>query len=225
MSRSIIFSLSLLTIISAHAMDTAKFEQINKIKKMASLPVFSPGQDGQVKVFHNGKNFFVKEKHQASKQIHNYDVDPLLQKMTPEQLDTFQKTAGFLVAKRLSNGEYKLDAHVKGLGGGPYTASLFYWATKTLCYGTALAATGAAVVSTGGAAGAISGALVAATTSGAGTATTVTAAAIVGAGGTEAATVATTYFVTAAGGAQAAITAVESASTVMGVIGMMLPLP
>lgn len=72
-----------------------------------------------IKIFHDGKYFFVKEKHMPIKQIHNYDVDSLLQKMNPYQLNTFQKTAGFLIAKRLSNGEYKLDARVKGSGGKP----------------------------------------------------------------------------------------------------------
>lgn len=72
-----------------------------------------------VKILHDGKNFFVKENHMPIKQIHNYDVDDLLKKMNPYQLHKFQEVAGFLIAKRLSNGEYKLDARIKGSGGKP----------------------------------------------------------------------------------------------------------
>lgn len=82
------------------------------------LQVLSPDKKG-IKFFHDGKNFFVKEKHMLIKQIHTYDVDPLLQKMNPYQLQVFQKTFGFIIAKRLSNGEYKLNTHVNGDGGKP----------------------------------------------------------------------------------------------------------
>lgn len=142
-NRSIIFSFLALFFISANAMELATLAHMKKMKRMPSVQTFSHDSSDGVKFFHNGKNFFVKEKHQAIKQIHNYDVDPLLEKMTPDQLDTFQKTAGFLVAKRLSNGEYKLNAHVKVLGGGPVGANIGFWTAKaavwTVGHGTIVA--------------------------------------------------------------------------------------
>ena len=50
--------------------------------------------------------------------------------MNSGQLEKFQKTAGYLVAKRLSNGEYKLNAHVNGDGGGLFGADVGFFAGK-----------------------------------------------------------------------------------------------
>ena len=51
---------------------------------------------------------------------------------------------------------------------GPVSGAIAYWATKTICYGTAVAATGAIVVGTGGAAGAVTSVAAAAATGGSG---------------------------------------------------------
>lgn len=72
-------------------------------------------------VLHDHDGFSVVEEG-LLKKVYSYDVDPLLKKMTVEQLLTFQKEGGLLKVSKLSNGDYKLRAHVKGLGGGIWGA-------------------------------------------------------------------------------------------------------
>lgn len=149
---------------------------------------------------------------QQEHKVQSHFVDPLLKRMNPEQLNTFVKQGNRIRAIRLNNGEHRIQAVVPGLGGGPISGAIAYWAVKTLCYGTAVAAAGTAVVATGGAAGAAGGALVAAATGGATMGATIAGGAIAGAGLAGEAVTATAAVATATGGIAGAIAAVESAS-------------
>lgn len=95
---------------------------------------------------------------------------------------------------------------------GPICGAIGYWATKTLCYGTAVGAVGTLTAATGGVAGAALHTTAAAVTLGASAEVTLVGAAITGAGlGTEAA-VTTAAVVTSAGGVAEAFIAVETLS-------------
>jgi hypothetical protein len=167
-------------------------------------------------------------------------VDPLLKRMKPEQLEKFLGQGNRIRAIRLSDGEHRLQAMVPGKGGGPISGLIAYWATKSLCYGTAAAAATTAIVTTGGTAVAFAtgaAATVAAGTvaAGAGTAVVVagvTAAEAAGvvagglaatAGMVEGAALATTAVATSAGGIAAAVAAVESASFAAGAFFTAIP--
>jgi hypothetical protein len=111
---------------------------------------------------------------------------------------------------------------------GPVAGAVAYWATKTLCYGTAAAATSAIIVGTGGLAGAASTGFAAATVAsgGATAAVGVAGATIAGAGLASEAAVATVAVAQATGGLTAigsTIAAVETASTTMGTIFTLIP--
>ncbi len=139
-------------------------------------------------------------------------VDPLLRSMNTEQLKKFVDQGNHIRAIRLSDGEHRLQAMLPGKGGGPISGAIAYWATKTLCYGTAVAAAGTVVTATGGLAGAAGGAIAAATTVGASAGATIVGGAIAGAGLATEAAAATTAVVTAAGGITGAVAAIETAS-------------
>ncbi|MBP9764768.1 hypothetical protein KBD08_00345 [Candidatus Babeliales bacterium] len=101
---------------------------------------------------------------------------------------------------------------------GPISGAIGYWFTKTLCYGTAVAAAGTIVVTTGGVAGAAVGAATAAGTAAAGASTgaAIVAGAISGAGLASEAAVATAAVASTAGGLAGTVAAVETASTFVG---------
>lgn len=96
---------------------------------------------------------------------------------------------------------------------GPIAGAIGYWATKTLCYGTAVAAAGTITVATGGTAGALVTAATTIATSGASTSAAVLAVGIAHAGLASQAAVATTAVASTAGGIAGTVAAVEAAST------------
>ena len=161
----------------------------------------------------NGKMLYLVKK---------YWIDPQIRDMSTEELTSFLKE-NYIILKQMSDGEYKAQAHVRGNGGGPILANLFYWGTKTLCYGTAVAGAGAAVAATGGAAGAVMGATVAASTVGATAGASIVGGTIAGAGLAVEAGTATVAVVTSAGGLAGAVTAVETVSLAAGALGMAIP--
>ncbi len=185
----------------------------------------------------NGYRVFDGKQEQIVK---SHFIDPLLKRMSFEQLKTFIEQGNRIRVIRLSNGEHRLQSMVHGNGGGPISGLIAYWATKSLCYGTAAAAATTAVVATGGAAAAFAtgaAATVAAgsVAAGAGTAivvggATAEVAAGVIAGGlaasagmVEGAALATTAVVSSAGTVAAAVAAVETASFSVGAFFTALP--
>ena len=180
---------------------------------------------------------------QTEQVVQPHFVDPLLKRMSPEQLTTFVAQGNRIRAIRLSNGEHCLQAIVPGLGGGPVTAMALYWITKSLCWGavgTAVAASTAAAVTavaaTGGAAGvavgaainAGSAALVASTGAGTAAAGAVTAALATPAIAATAAAASTTAVgsvVAATGTVAGFVAAIEGVSAAACAFGLALPLP
>ena len=150
-------------------------------------------------------------------------VDPLLGRMKPEQLKKFIEQGNRIRAIRMNDGEHRLQAMVPLKGGGPITGAIAYWAVKTFCYGTTVAAAGTAVVATGGAAGATLGVLSTAATLGASAGATIAGGAIAGAGLAGEATLASAAAITGAGGVAAAVAAVESAAVSAWALGTLCP--
>ena len=106
---------------------------------------------------------------------------------------------------------------------GPLAGLAAYWITKTLCYGTAVAATGAITAGTGGLAGAGLSVLAASSTLGATTGATLVGAAIAGSGCVTEAALLTAGFVSTYGTVAGAAAAVESASAGMGALFALMP--
>ncbi|MFA5074702.1 MAG: hypothetical protein WC436_01210 [Candidatus Babeliales bacterium] len=148
------------------------------------------------------------------KKLNTEDSLNLIKQLTPN---------AYLFINQMSDGEYCIHAKTRLLGGGPICGFISYWLTKTLCYGTAVAATSTIVVATGGAAGAAVGAATAAATLGASAGATVVGGAIAGAGLAAEAAVATGTAVTAVGGITATVAAVETASTAVGAFFTAIP--
>ncbi len=104
----------------------------------------------------------------------------------------------------LNNGKYLVH-------NGPIAGAIGYWVTKTLCYGTGVAAL--ATVTTSDAARAAVGALTAAAATGATAGAAIAGGAIAGAGLASEAAIATAAVASTAGGIAGTVAAIETAST------------
>lgn len=176
---------------------------------------------GAVQLEKDDKGFHILQNGKKTP-VNSYDVDPLLRKMNCDQLKAFQKH-GYVTGKKLSNGEYTIKAHVRGLGGGPICGAIAYWITKSAMYGTAgvvgaTAVTGVVAASGGGAIPAMIGVGIAKTA----LAGTTVGMAVVGTGvvstvGASTAAVGTMSVVAATGGSiPTTIALVESCSAAAG---------
>jgi len=79
-------------------------------------------QQGQVDLFHGLKDFFVKKEGKVSK-VERYFVDKKIRKINTEKLKGFLRH-NYLTVNQMSDGEYSVKAHVRGLGGGLAGASV-----------------------------------------------------------------------------------------------------
>ena len=77
---------------------------------------------------------------QQEQVVQPHFVDPLLKRMSPEQLKTFVEQGNRIKAIKMSDGEYRLEKNVPGLGGGVVGAwigsALGYGAVTFACHGT-----------------------------------------------------------------------------------------
>lgn len=178
--------------------------------------------DTPIELYHSPDGFGIQE-NGIYHSVYAHNLPAHLRQISPEQLEAF-KQAGYFLVKKLSNGEFKLDARVKGLGGGPVLAAAFYGITKVGLYAVGVAGVGGAVVATGGVAGAATGAIAAASTAGASTAVGVTAAGLAGAGASQACAMTSAAAYVAAGGNLAVLSAgVETASMAAFQLGLWIP--
>lgn len=173
-----------------------------------------------LKLYNNGQHFFVEENNLRC-MVKPWLVDAKLRKKSHACLTAMQHH-GYINIAKLGN-DYKIEFRERGLGGGPLAGWIGYWGTKAICYGTAVAATGTTLVTTGGVAGAAVATLITGATSTASLGTALIGAAIAGGGlATEAAVV--TGGAIAAGGSVAAVVAgVETAATSIGAILLACP--
>lgn len=69
---------------------------------------------------------------------HNHDVNTVLKKMSTKQLTSFlEERHGVIKVSQFDNGEFKLDAHTYGKGGGPIGATVGVVAGTVLVQGVA----------------------------------------------------------------------------------------
>jgi len=211
------------------------------IKKINPSKVHVSNQVGQVDLFHGLKGFFVKKEGKVSK-VERYFVDKKIRKINSKKLKGFLRH-NYLTLNQMSDGEYSVKAHVRGLGGGPIVAGVGYVGTKVVLYGGALAGTyifgtvaaaaGGITAAAGGLASTASGIMVGlglAGTATAGPAVAAGAALVAGTavtGTTAAVTASTAAFVTTAtvmtNGIAGAVALVEGAA--LGVSGALMLLP
>jgi hypothetical protein len=93
-------------------------------------------------VINDGKKFSIVDS-QGIHQVKPHFVDPLLKRMTSEQLKTFIKQGNRIRAIRLNDGEHRLQAMVPGKGGGLLGATIGAYIGK---YGTYVVGHGSIVV-------------------------------------------------------------------------------
>lgn len=219
-----LFLLTLLFFVSAQAMQ----EEQHLIK---CCKASSPGS--KEKLHHIEGEFYVdtmSDRHKVDKAW----LQPELRTLTPHQMKSFGKAGGYFQLKKFENGEYSFEPHMRVRGGGPILAAAFYWITKSVCYGTALAGASAVVAGTGGGA-AVAGGAVAVGTGVMGVATPLSAVVSVGSGavataiGLSSATAATTAgtvaigTVAAAGSLTATVATIESAAMAAAAVGAAIP--
>lgn len=78
----------------------------------------APEKSGVLKVLKDKEDYFVLT-NSGIKKIHKHDVSPLLRKMNNDQLAHFLNgDNGIIKVDQFTNGEFKLNAHVYGKGGG-----------------------------------------------------------------------------------------------------------
>jgi hypothetical protein len=231
-----ILSLLLLTSsISAMELDRVSYADNKNKMYIEPFSVKVPKKLGSLDLYHSKKGFYVRQD-DKKQTIKKYFTDPMLRDITKPQLKAFLAN-GYLTINQMEDGEYSLRAKGRIVGGGPILGTVAYWVTKSLCYGTAVAAVGATVVATGGAVGGAvgGGAFIA------GTAVTSTAAAtpvatvasgaglvgavVTGAGLSGAAATTTVAVVTGAGSVATTIAGVEALSLAVGTFFGMLPTP
>jgi len=118
--------------------------------------IYVPQGLGKVKLFHDSKGFHVLHNNEMSYAQPCF-MDKAIRNITLQQVMALQKI-GYFSINQMGNKEFSLKFIERVRGGGPIFGTFMYWATKSLCYGTALTAVGAATIATGGVAvGAITG--------------------------------------------------------------------
>jgi hypothetical protein len=197
----------------------------NQALVLKPTSVFAPSRLGSVAVSHNGTQFQVSQ-NGVTHPVMSHNMDKELRSVCASgKLPVFLKN-GYVSVNQNSNNEFALASNYRLKGGGPISAGIAYWLTKTLCYGTAVAAVGTAVTATGGGAlGVLTAGGTTVLTGGAPLAVTTTATMITQAGLAASAAEATIGTITAAGGVVKAMAAVEAASTAVGSFFLALPIP
>ncbi len=116
------------------------------VKKDQGL--FVPEELGLLEVIKTRNGFQIQKDGEAT-EVNSFDVDPSLRKMTTPQLDALLKLqAGYIAVSKVGEKDYKLQAKIRGEGGGPVSGFVAYWAVKGGAYlgicATTLIATSAA---------------------------------------------------------------------------------
>lgn len=152
-----------------------------------------------VQLFSNHRDLFVQNEN-AAYRVENHHMNPLLQKvMKRKAMGEFTEKGGYLRVKQLSDGEYLVNADVRGLGGtGPITAGIVGMAVRVGSYAAILFGAGTTVA----------------------TGTIVAGPAGAAAGGT-----AITLAIGGAGGATAVVAGVEAVALKAMLATLLFPLP
>lgn len=121
-----ILSLSFIMVSSLSAMEGGY-----KIKEFFAQPDI-----GNVEIYKDSHGFSILKDGEYT-QIKRYDIDPLIAKMSDEQLEKFQEV-GYLALKKRGE-DYSIMAKTRGPGGGAGGATVGFWigrfAAQTIGYG------------------------------------------------------------------------------------------
>lgn len=97
--------------------------------------VLSREKSGVKSVIKNQEDFIVITG-QGAKKVKNHDVSRSLRKLNDKQLTAFLNDGhGFIKADQFTNGDFKLDMHVRGNGGGALGAAVGVIGGKAAVYG------------------------------------------------------------------------------------------
>ena len=135
-------------LVPADKLTPAELNSLSKVY-INRKAVFAPERLGSVELCHGKKGFSVlqnNKKHAIAK----YFTDPMVRDISREQLGAFLQ-GGYLSINQMNDGKFSLKANGRIKGGGPAFGAFMYWATKSLCYGTAAAVITTTVAVTGGA--------------------------------------------------------------------------
>ena len=144
----------LLATSSIFSMQLSQYDASNKRAfnhlRVPEHSVFVPKKLGGVDLYHDDAGFHIVKDDKVLP-IQKCFIDSPIRNMTKKQLHNYQRYSYFAL-NQMNEGEYTLKAKHRLQGAGPILGTIAYWVTKTLCYTTAIAGTGAIVVGTGGAA-------------------------------------------------------------------------
>jgi hypothetical protein len=190
---------------------------IDDVKKVHIQPssVFVPDKLGAVELYLGKKGFSILQGDKKHK-IQKCFTDPMLRNITRKQLDSFLET-GYFSLNQMNGGEFSLKANGRIRGGGPLFGAFMYWATKSVCYGTAAVAVGTMTVTTAGVGVGVATSLASAGTGIAVASTIAAPAAIITTAGVGVASAATSTLVAGTGAtlAAAVITGASSSGAVI----------
>lgn len=98
--------------------------------------VFAPVALGAIKLIHNEKGFHVLQDGQQHL-VKNYWLDTTLRTLNnqPQKLKLFQENDNYIKVKKLSDGEFSLEAHARGKGGGPLAGIAAAVSVRAVGYG------------------------------------------------------------------------------------------
>ena len=144
----------LLATSSMFSMQLSQYDASNKRAfnhlRVQEHSVFVPEKLGNVDLYHDDAGFHIVKDDKVFP-IQKCFIDSPIRNMTKKQLHNYQRYSYFAL-NQMNEGEYTLKAKHRLQGAGPILGSFMYWLTKTVCYTTAIAGTGAIVTATGGSA-------------------------------------------------------------------------
>lgn len=218
------FAIGLLLFSNVHASENKEVctaYDANEFREVVSeesyeMPLYISAHDKELKLLHQNRSFFICNETKKSK-IKSHRIDKDIRSIDTAVLKKMLQN-GRLSVSQSEEGEYKVSMNGRLVGGGPLAGMLAYWLTKTLCYGTAIAAVSGITVASGGLAASATAAAITLGTTGATTAASAAAAAIGAYSATTAAaaTSTTAAVITGAGSIGAAVSAIETASIGVG---------
>jgi hypothetical protein len=104
---------------------------------------------GKIKLYHDAQGFHVRHNDKMH-YVQPCFTDSIVRNVTPQQMKDFQKAAnGYLYINQMGDGQFSLEVKDRTRGGGPHFGAFMYWVTKSLCYGTIIAAAGTIAVTAG----------------------------------------------------------------------------
>lgn len=103
--------------------DDIKTQSMEKeeMYEVYEVPVLKTRDLEETKLFHGNNSFFIRDKNNVKK-VHPCWIDKEIRSISKERLGKMLE-CGYLSLKKMSDGEFKVQAHVRGEGGGAVGAT------------------------------------------------------------------------------------------------------